>query len=232
MIAKRRYRSLHDLVLRYSFNLRHIHELNLRPFFICGLSAQATFLGSCKLSRCREGSVSSRSPAQPIPPSWEEAPVVGNGSHPPLPTARVTDERLHEAPTHINETLVQVDSSNEIVSPSEGEGSTVEIYSKIEEVVLTSPKIQLEPTIIVFDIETTGFLKPCHKIIEIACRDLAGGERSTLATLVNPFQAVPMSSTLVHKISSEMVNREDIPRYPGTDLLDLIHNITCYLHCL
>ena len=191
-----------------------MQEMNLRPFYICGLFAPATFLGSCKLSSCRESSASSGSPAQPIPPSWEEAPVVGNGSYTPLPLARVTDERLNESPTLYKETLVQVEFFNEIKSASEGDGRPVEIYSSNEEVVLTSSKMQLEPTIIVFDIETTGFLKPCHKIIEIACRDLAGGERSTLATLVNPSQAVPMSSTSVHNISSEMVNREDIPRYP------------------
>ncbi|XP_024402182.1 uncharacterized protein [Physcomitrium patens] len=72
---------------------------------------------------------------------------------------------------------------------------------------------QVDPTIIVFDIETTGFLKPGSKIVELACRDIAGGDCSTLETLVNPYQPVPIASTAVHKITSEMVNRDDIPSW-------------------
>jgi hypothetical protein len=70
----------------------------------------------------------------------------------------------------------------------------------------------LDPTVIVFDIETTGFLVSGTKILEFACRDLAGGERSTMQTLVNPNQEVPKRSTEVHNITTEMVNQAGVPR--------------------
>ncbi|XP_057792158.1 exonuclease DPD1, chloroplastic/mitochondrial [Salvia miltiorrhiza] len=65
-------------------------------------------------------------------------------------------------------------------------------------------------TIICFDIETTGFGKERDRIIEIACQDLRGGENSTLQTLINPERDVPNEQ--IHGISTNMVNRYDIPR--------------------
>lgn len=65
-------------------------------------------------------------------------------------------------------------------------------------------------TIICFDIETTGFRREDHRIIEIAFQDLRGGEYSTFQTLVNPEREVPNKE--IHGISTSMVNRHDVPR--------------------
>lgn len=66
-------------------------------------------------------------------------------------------------------------------------------------------------TIIVFDIETTGFSHGKDRIIEIALRDLRGGKNSTFQTLVNPEKDV--SNSKIHGITSNMVNRPDVPRF-------------------
>lgn len=65
-------------------------------------------------------------------------------------------------------------------------------------------------TVIVFDIETTGFSRDNERIIEIALLDIAGGENSTFQTLVNPERYVANSH--IHGISTHKVNRPDIPR--------------------
>lgn len=67
--------------------------------------------------------------------------------------------------------------------------------------------------VIVFDIETTGFRVSDDRIVEFAARDLAGGECSTLQTLVNPERPIPLRATNVHGIDTQMVNRSDIPRW-------------------
>eukprot|EP00850_Spirogloea_muscicola_P004031 SM000017S02771 [mRNA] locus=s17:117648:119531:- [translate_table: standard] len=66
-------------------------------------------------------------------------------------------------------------------------------------------------TIIVFDLETSGFLHANARIIEIAARDLAGGPYSTMVTLVNPDLVV--TNTHVHNIRSSDVNRPSVPRW-------------------
>lgn len=66
-------------------------------------------------------------------------------------------------------------------------------------------------TLIIFDIETTGFSRENERIIEIALQDLVGGENSTFQTLINPECYVPNSH--VHGISTHMVSRPDVPRY-------------------
>ncbi|KAL2325573.1 hypothetical protein Fmac_024631 [Flemingia macrophylla] len=65
-------------------------------------------------------------------------------------------------------------------------------------------------TIIVFNLETTGYSKVNERVIEIALRDLRGGENSTFQTLVNPQCHVPNSR--IHGIVANMVNRPDVPR--------------------
>ncbi|KAE9593709.1 putative DNA-directed DNA polymerase [Lupinus albus] len=65
-------------------------------------------------------------------------------------------------------------------------------------------------TIIVFDIETTGFSREKDRIIEIALRDLQGGENSTFQTLVNPQRDIFNSD--IHSITTQMVDRPDVPR--------------------
>ncbi|XP_031269351.1 exonuclease DPD1, chloroplastic/mitochondrial [Pistacia vera] len=65
-------------------------------------------------------------------------------------------------------------------------------------------------TLIVFDIETTGFSRELDMIIEIALLDLQGGKNSMFQTLVNPDRYVPNAH--VHGISTHMVCRPDVPR--------------------
>ncbi|CAL0302317.1 unnamed protein product [Lupinus luteus] len=65
-------------------------------------------------------------------------------------------------------------------------------------------------TVIVFDIETTGFSREKDRIIEIALRDLQGGENSTFQTLVNPQRDILNSE--IHSITTQMVDRPDVPR--------------------
>ncbi|CAN6468576.1 unnamed protein product [Victoria cruziana] len=93
-------------------------------------------------------------------------------------------------------------------------------------------------TIFVFDIETTGFNRDSHRIIEFALRDLLGGPNSTFQTLVNPDRYVP--NTNIHGISNYMVRRRGVPRWkelipilmqyvssrqkPGRPVLWIAHN--------
>ena len=71
---------------------------------------------------------------------------------------------------------------------------------------------QTNAVVIVFDIETTGLNPSYDRIIEFAARDLAGGDCSTIQTLVNPEMHVPLNATNIHGIYSDMVNRSDVPR--------------------
>lgn len=66
-------------------------------------------------------------------------------------------------------------------------------------------------TVIVFDIETTGFSRERERIIEIALQDLCGGKNSTFQTLINPERFVANSH--IHGITYNMVNRPEVPRY-------------------
>ncbi|KAK6911626.1 Exonuclease, RNase T/DNA polymerase III [Dillenia turbinata] len=77
-------------------------------------------------------------------------------------------------------------------------------------------------TIIVFDIETTGFSRVNERIIEIALQDLHGGKNSTFQTLVNPGRHVPNHH--VHGITTHMVSRPDVPR-----MEDLIPILLAYV---
>ncbi|PKA58394.1 hypothetical protein AXF42_Ash013900 [Apostasia shenzhenica] len=88
------------------------------------------------------------------------------------------------------------------------EHESVEHYSiqKISEKWLDRPA-----TVLVFDTETTGLSRERGRIIEIAIRDLLGGENSTFQTLINPGRAVP--NTYIHGIRSDMVKRPGVPRF-------------------
>ncbi|PIA61203.1 hypothetical protein AQUCO_00300617v1 [Aquilegia coerulea] len=79
-------------------------------------------------------------------------------------------------------------------------------------------EIQRLVTIIVFDIETTGLSRELERIIEIALRDLNGGENSTFQTLVNPERYV--SNHYLHGITTNMVSGPSVPRFK--DLLPIL----------
>jgi hypothetical protein len=202
----------------YLVNNRHVHIKHLRPFYfhswpsLPGCSSLVTEINS----RSLVGTSNLGPTAECVAPSRDEASVDASvdedGSSKATLTSNFTEETVwKETITTTKSSPDEVECSSERCSISESiweefkEGSFIEGEHKVP------AESQADPTIIVFDIETTGFLKS-GKIVELACRDLAGGDRSTLETLVNPYQPVPLASTVVHKITSEMVNRDDIPR--------------------
>ncbi|XAR49178.1 DNA-directed DNA polymerase, partial [Bertholletia excelsa] len=115
-------------------------------------------------------------------------------------------------------------------------------YCDIQQKISESKDLAGTITVIVFDIETTGFSRENERIIEIAMQDLLGGENSTFQTLVNPERYVPNSH--IHGISTPMVNRTDVPRMkdlipillqyvksrqkPGGHVLWIAHNARCF----
>uniref|UniRef100_A0A5B7BM82 Exonuclease domain-containing protein n=1 Tax=Davidia involucrata TaxID=16924 RepID=A0A5B7BM82_DAVIN len=84
-------------------------------------------------------------------------------------------------------------------------------YCDIQQKIAENKDLASLVTVIIFDIETTGFSRENERIIEIALQDLLGGENSTFQTLVNPERYVP--NPHIHGISTHMVNRPDVPRY-------------------
>jgi hypothetical protein len=76
---------------------------------------------------------------------------------------------------------------------------------------LSGAKTEWPATILVFDIETSGFSRRNDRIIEFAVRDLIGGKNSTFQSLINPEKDV--RNTHVHGISNRMLNRPEVPRY-------------------
>lgn len=94
-----------------------------------------------------------------------------------------------------------------------------DVQLKVEE----SKKVERLVTILVFDIETTGFSRENERIVEFALRDLIGGKNSTFQTLINPERHVPNAN--IHGISTHMVNRPDVPRY--VILTYLFHVLPC-----
>lgn len=92
-------------------------------------------------------------------------------------------------------------------------------YCDIQQDIAQRKDLSSIVTVIVFDIETTGLSRAGERIIEIALRDLQGGENSTFQTLVNPQRYVPNSH--IHGITTQMVNRPDVPRY--SEVLWIVH---------
>lgn len=82
-------------------------------------------------------------------------------------------------------------------------------YIDIQQKIAENKDLSSLVTIIVFDFETTGFSRLNDGIIEIALRDLEGGENSTFQTLVNPKRYIPNSH--IHGITTRMVNRPEVP---------------------
>ncbi|MED6195843.1 hypothetical protein PIB30_041721 [Stylosanthes scabra] len=83
-------------------------------------------------------------------------------------------------------------------------------YCNLQEEIAKDKDVYKKVTVMVFDIETTGLSRENDRIIEIACRDLSGGENSTFQTLVNPQRYIPNSH--IHHIYNKMVNRPEVPR--------------------
>ncbi|MED6112283.1 hypothetical protein PIB30_060260 [Stylosanthes scabra] len=115
-------------------------------------------------------------------------------------------------------------------------------YCNLQQEIAKSKDLLSKVTVMVFDIETTGLSREYERIIEIALRDLSGGENSTFQTLVNPQRYVPNSH--IHRINTQMVNRPEVPRMdelipillqfirsrqkPGGYVLFVAHNARCF----
>lgn len=110
----------------------------------------------------------------------------------------------HEISDEIN--ISKVDAYKSEITELE----TIEYYD-IRQKIVENKELAKLVTLIVFDIETTGFSKENDRIIEIALRDLGGGENSTFQTLVNPGRDV--LNEHIHGISTQMVRRAAAPRY-------------------
>ncbi|CAL4930597.1 unnamed protein product [Urochloa decumbens] len=103
-----------------------------------------------------------------------------------------------------------VESSIEVLKQSELEQlKSLHTYNVEEK--FSGVKTEWPATILVFDIETTGFSRRDDRIIEFAVRDLMGGKNSTFQTLINPEKDV--RNTYIHGISNSMLCRPDVPRF-------------------
>ncbi|XP_030459788.1 exonuclease DPD1, chloroplastic/mitochondrial [Syzygium oleosum] len=91
-------------------------------------------------------------------------------------------------------------------------------YSDVQQKIAENKELASLVTLIVFDLETTGFSRESERIIEIALQDLSGGKNSTFQTLVNPERYVPNAH--IHGITTHMVNRPDVPRM--ADLIPIL----------
>lgn len=111
----------------------------------------------------------------------------------------------------ISHELVETSSTSTKVTINQRDGSKLQLqYTDVRELIADHKDLASLGTFIVFDLETTGFNRTTERIVEIALKDLRGGENSTFHTLVNPGRAVLNSH--IHNISTNMVNRPDVPR--------------------
>uniref|UniRef100_A0A0D9W9Q5 Exonuclease domain-containing protein n=1 Tax=Leersia perrieri TaxID=77586 RepID=A0A0D9W9Q5_9ORYZ len=101
-------------------------------------------------------------------------------------------------------------------------------------------KVAETSSVLIFDVETTGFYHKDHRIIEFALCDLSGGKNSTFETLVNPERTVPEHIERLINIGTDLVCKPDIPRFsevipallafvrsrqaPGKPILWVAHN--------
>lgn len=164
---------------RYVIDTRHVHIKHLRSFSfhgwprLPGSSSLARVINSRSIVKIQSSGLL----RECVAPERDKASVDDDG----LSTIRFAGEVVWE------ETTASTDGA-ERATESTFSSELLEEGSFTEEEQKFPADSQLDPTIIVFDIETTGFLKAGSKIVELACRDLAGGDRSTLETLVNPYQ--------------------------------------------
>ncbi|KAI3810463.1 hypothetical protein L1987_20076 [Smallanthus sonchifolius] len=112
--------------------------------------------------------------------------------------------------TNISQQITDVSS----LTHSNLDTSIVEISEcksvHIEQKISENKDVSKCITVIVFDIETTGFSRENDRIIEIALQDLSGGTNSTFQTLVNPDMIV--TNPQIHGISTYMVSKTSVPR--------------------
>ncbi|XP_020211850.1 exonuclease DPD1, chloroplastic/mitochondrial [Cajanus cajan] len=140
----------------------------------------------------------------------------------------------------LNETILASSTVN-VNKTQLGQFQAIE-YCDLQQEIAQNKNLSSLVTVIVFDIETTGLSRENERIIEIALRDLQGGENSTFQTLVNPQCKVPNSR--IHGITTQMVNKPGVPRMvdlipillnyvqtrekPGGYVLFVAHNARCF----
>ncbi|THU70215.1 hypothetical protein C4D60_Mb08t22670 [Musa balbisiana] len=126
---------------------------------------------------------------------WEPRSFITSCSHPEWKVEKVTDRSS---------------TNKDINQPELNKLKTVQCYH-IQENISIRKAFDRPATILVFDIETTGFSRQNERIIEFALRDLIGGKNSTFQTLINPEKDV--LNAYIHGIRTYMVNRPDVPTF-------------------
>ncbi|KAL6146521.1 hypothetical protein ACLB2K_057199 [Fragaria x ananassa] len=121
----------------------------------------------------------------------------------------------HSSPSTIRHELLNVTASTSAtINISKVDTSQYEKiqHHDIRELIAENGDLASLVTVIIFDIETTGFSRTDDRIIEIALQDLQGGENSTFQTLINPERDVPWNTTKIHGITTDMVRKPSVPR--------------------
>ncbi|KAJ1417165.1 Ribonuclease H-like superfamily [Sesbania bispinosa] len=165
---------------------------------------------------------------------WTRRPITTNTEGSGSTKSRSTKHEI------LNETVLTSSTVN-VNKTQLGQFQEIQ-YCDIEQEIAQNKDLCSLVTVIVFDIETTGFSRENERIIEIALRDLQGGENSTFQTLVNPQRSVPNSD--IHGITTQMVCQPDVPRMkdlipillhyvrsrekPGGYVLFVGHNARCF----
>ncbi|KAJ4839494.1 hypothetical protein Tsubulata_027897 [Turnera subulata] len=125
-------------------------------------------------------------------------------------TERKNQTTRNSKPTTIkHEILDEIVSSGATLGIAKAEISKFQICD-IEKRIAENQDLAKLVTVVVFDIETTGFSREHERIIEIALQDLDGGANSTFQTLVNPGRHI--NNSHIHKITTNMVCRPSVPR--------------------
>ncbi|XP_062005183.1 exonuclease DPD1, chloroplastic/mitochondrial [Rosa rugosa] len=139
---------------------------------------------------------------------WTRRPLTTN-------TEGRSKTAQHSNPSKIRQELLDVTvSTSATLNISKIDASQYEKiqHQDIRELIAENEDLANLVTVIVFDIETTGFSRTDDRIIEIALQDLQGGQNSTFQTLINPERDVPWNTTKIHGISTDMVNKPGVPR--------------------
>ncbi|CAL9109051.1 unnamed protein product [Musa acuminata var. zebrina] len=126
---------------------------------------------------------------------WEPRSFITSCSHPEWKVEKVT---------------VRSSTNKDINQPELNKLKAVQCYH-IQENISIRKAFDRPATILVFDIETTGFSRQNERIIEFALRDLIGGKNSTFQTLINPEKDV--LNAYIHGIRTYMVNKPDVPTF-------------------
>ncbi|CAL9148453.1 unnamed protein product [Musa hybrid cultivar] len=126
---------------------------------------------------------------------WEPRSFITSCSHPEWKVEKVT---------------VRSSTNKDINQPELNKLKAVQCFH-IQENISIRKAFDRPATILVFDIETTGFSRQNERIIEFALRDLIGGKNSTFQTLINPEKDV--LNAYIHGIRTYMVNKPDVPTF-------------------